>query len=554
MQDDLTAANAANAARPAPTRRWPRGRIGINSLLLCVALYLALTHNLSFWRQVLRGLPGEWGVQQYGLSAALFVAVNVLLLLAMSIFSARVLIKPMLTLFLLIASACGYFMDSFGVVIDESMIVNALQTNVREASELLGLPMFIHIFVFGLIPSVLVWRVEILGGSRLGEVLRRLLLVALALIALVSAVMTNYKSLTLWARAHREIRLYVNPTYPIYAASKHLKEAVYNAPERPLVIVGADATRHPAASGKPRVVVMAVGETARAANFQLAGYARATNPELAAIDGVVSLNQLWSCGTATAVSVPCMFSRLGRESFSRSKAREEENLLDVLQRTGVAVQWRDNNSDSKGVAARVPSENFRNRRTAGVCGAEGCHDEVLLEGLDELLAGGSEDRFIVLHLLGSHGPSYYKRYPPEFRRFVPDCAQDDVQSCSREDIVNAYDNTMLYTDHVLARVIGVLARHQDRIEPTLIYMSDHGESLGENGIYLHGLPYAVAPDEQKHVPGVVWSPGLDRSCLESRRDGVYSHDNLFHTVLGLFEISTAEYRAGADILSGCKRT
>jgi len=249
--------------------------------------------------------------------------------------------------------------------------------------------------------------------------------------------------------------------------------------------------------------------------------------------------------------VPCMFSRLHRTSFSRSKARKEENVLDVLSRTGVAVSWRDNNSDSKGVAARLSYEDFRRRKVATLCDGQDCRDEILLEGLDDMLASTTGDRIVVLHLLGSHGPSYYKRYPPEFRKFVPDCAQDDVQSCSRETIVNAYDNTMLYTDHVLAKLIGMLERHQDQIEPTMVYMSDHGESLGESGIYLHGLPYAVAPDEQTHVPGVVWSPSHDLKCVQARHMRAYSHDNLFPTLLGLFSIQTSEYHEGDDMLGGC---
>jgi lipid A ethanolaminephosphotransferase len=530
--------------------RIPRGRLSVNGLLLIVALYLALTQNHSFWHQVTLVLPMDHGAQKYGLLLRLFVALNVLLLLAMTPFSARATVKPALVLMLLAASVCSYFMDTFGVVIDESMIVNAVQTDVRETRELLGLPMLLHVLIQGVVPAVLVARVKLLGAGSLRELLRRLLLVSMALAALLACVLSDYKAVSLWGRTNRHVRTYVNPTYPIYAVNRHLK-ATYKTPDGPVKPIALDARRLPSISGKPRVVVMVVGETARAANFQLAGYARETNPELSAIEGVVSFDQLWSCGTATAVSVPCMFSRLGRSSFSRSRARREENLLDVLQRTGVDVLWRDNNSDSKGVANRVRNEDFRRMKFDGLCHAGECYDEVLLQDFDTLLASSRSDRLIVLHLLGSHGPSYYKRYPPEFRKFVPDCAQDNVQSCTRESIVNAYDNTMLYTDHVLAKLIGLLKRHETQLEPTMIYMSDHGESLGENGLYLHGLPYSVAPDEQKHVPFVLWSPAHDHACLAARREQPYSHDNLFATVLGLFTVSTMEYRDQADILHGC---
>lgn len=530
--------------------RIPRGRLGTNGLLLIVALYLSATQNHAFWSQVSRVLPVEHGSSVYGLLVSLFVGINVLLLMATAPFGARRIVKPVLMLFLITAAVCSYFMDSFGVVIDESMIVNAMQTDVREASELLSMPMLLHVLLYGIVPAILVARVELVGGTRLRELGKRCLLILLALAVLLACVLANYKSVSLWARTNRHVRMYVNPTYPMHSIGQQVA-SLYKAPDAPPLPIAPDAVRLPAVSGKPRVVVMVVGETARAANFQLAGYGRATNPELSRIEGVVSFNQLWSCGTATAVSVPCMFSRLHRTSFSRSKAGKEENLLDVLHRTGVSVSWRDNNSDSKGVARRLAFEDFRRHRLATLCDAENCRDEILLEGLDDLLASTTGDRIVVLHLLGSHGPSYYKRYPAEFRKFVPDCAQDDVQSCSRETIVNAYDNTMLYTDHVLAKLIGILERHQDQIEPTMVYMSDHGESLGEGGIYLHGLPYAVAPDEQTHVPGVIWSPSHDLKCVQARRMRAYSHDNLFPTLLGLFSIQTREYREGEDMLGGC---
>ena len=540
----------ARAAALARALRLPRWRLGINGLLVMVALYLALGQNAAFWHQVRSTLPAALGLREYFLLGSLFVTLSVLLVLALLVLSARAIVKPALTIFLLTASVCGYFMTAFGVVIDDQMIVNLLQTNAAEAGELVSGPLILHVLLGGILPAALVWRVQLACGSRFQELLRRLSLAAVALTVLLVCVLGNYKTLSLWFRGHHEVRMYTNPTYPINALIGQLKTA-YKTADEPLQQIATDATRRPLASGKPRVVVLVVGETARAANFQLAGYGRATNPKLSAIDGLVSFSQLWSCGTATAVSVPCMFSRLGRSAFTDAKARTEENLLDVLQRTGVSVLWRDNNSNCKAVCARVPSEDFRRLKIDGLCNADGCYDEVVLHGLDELIASGTADRFIVLHLLGSHGPSYYKRYPPAFRRFVPDCAQDDVQSCSRAAIVNAYDNTILYTDHVLAQLVELLKRHQDQVDPVMLYMSDHGESLGENGLYLHGLPYAIAPDEQKHVPFLLWSPATDRGCVESRRDGAYSHDNLFHTVLGLFAVSTREYDDHADILRGC---
>ena len=528
----------------------PRLSLGTNTLLLIIALYLATTQNLAFWSQVLRALPADRGVPELALLGCLFVALVTTLLLVMAPFASRWLLKPALGVLLVLAAACGHFMDSFGVVMDRTMLVNVLNTDFREAGELIDPVLLLRVLIAGGLPVLLLHRVQVVRGHPLAELGRRLALVTVACLALLACVMANYKDVTLWARNNRQVRTHVNPTFALYSAYR-LARAEFRRPPGPIRVVAADARRSASVAGRPRVVFLFVGETTRAANFGLDGYSRDTTPELAAIEGVVSFSDVSSCGTSTAVSVPCMFSRLGRAGYGHDRALEEENLLDVLQRAGVGVLWRDNNSDSYGVAARVPYEDLRHLDVDGLCEGNSCRDEVLLRGLDELLTGTTGDRLVVLHMLGSHGPSYYRRYPTQFRRFQPECANDAVQRCDRASIVNSYDNTVLYGDHVLAQAIGLLARHADHVDPTLLYLSDHGESLGEDGLYLHGLPYSLAPEQQKHVPFVVWAPTLDHGCLQARRDRPLSHDNLFDTVLGLYGITTTEYRTHLDALHGC---
>jgi lipid A ethanolaminephosphotransferase len=528
----------------------PRLTLGTNALLLIVALYLAATQNLAFWTQVLRGLPADRGIAEYELLGCLFVALMTTLLLMMAPFASRWLLKPALGVLLVLAAVCGYFMDSFGAVIDREMLVNVLNTDVREAGELLDPLLFLRVLVAGGLPLLLLCRVEVVRGRPLAELGRRVVLAAVACVTLVGYVMADYKDVALWTRKNRQVQTVVNPTYALYSAYRQAK-AEFHEPRGPIRVVAADAHRRASVARRPRVVFLFVGETVRAANFGLDGYARDTTPELAALEGVVSFTNVRSCGTSTAVSVPCMFSRLGRADYGHDRALAQENLLDVLQRAGVNVLWRDNNSGSFGVASRVPYEDLRRLGLPGLCDGQRCRDEVLLHGLDELLATTTTDRLVVLHMIGSHGPSYFRRYPAHFRRFQPECALDAVQRCDRASIVNAYDNTVLYGDHVLAQAITLLARHADHLEPTFLYLSDHGESLGEDGLYLHGLPYVLAPDQQKQVPFVVWAPTLDHGCLEARRNRSLSHDNLFDTVLGLFEVATTEYQAPSDALHGC---
>jgi lipid A ethanolaminephosphotransferase len=243
---------------------------------------------------------------------------------------------------------------------------------------------------------------------------------------------------------------------------------------------------------------------------------------------------------------------LGKAAYSAREAKKYENLLDVLQRAGVQVIWRENNAGSKGIADRVRYEDLDCAQEEALRSGSGCYDEILLHGLDQLLRDNSGDLLIVLHQQGSHGPSYYKRTPEAFKRFLPECDRDNVQDCDRQTIINAYDNTIVYTDHVLARLIDLL---ETQVYPTaMLYVSDHGESLGEYNIYLHGLPPAIAPSQQTHIPMIFWASmdfftakSMDPVLLAASRDDPYSHENLFHSFLGLFDVQTALYQPGLDL-------
>ena len=246
-----------------------------------------------------------------------------------------------------------------------------------------------------------------------------------------------------------------------------------------------------------------------------------------------------------------------------ARARDSENLLDVLQHAGLAVLWIDNQPGGcKGVCERVPTVNTSATQDPELCANGECLDGVLLRGLDARLAALPPERrargvVLVLHQMGSHGPAYSERSPAAFKRFGPECTSSHLPDCSGEQIRNAYDNSIAYTDHVLGSAIGWL-RAQGGYDGALLYLADHGESLGENNLYLHGLPYALAPDAQKHVPWVTWlSPafeqrsGIATGCLRGRADARLTHDHLFHSVLGLLQVQTQAYRRGLDAYAPC---
>jgi lipid A ethanolaminephosphotransferase len=253
-----------------------------------------------------------------------------------------------------------------------------------------------------------------------------------------------------------------------------------------------------------------------------------------------------------------MFSPLTRDQYSYEGGLSNENLLDVLARAGFHVEWWDNNTGDKDVAKRVTSRMMTAADGAEFCTPE-CIDGVFLKRLDELAAGITQNTVVVLHQIGSHGPSYWLRYPPEQERFAPACQTAELTECSSEEIVNAYDNTIAYTDWFLAQVIDRM-QAQDRVIPAMFYVSDHGESLGEGGLYLHGTPYFMAPDYQTHVPMVVWMSdrfrdtlALDAACLASARENDASHDNMFSTVLGMLDVSTSARDPALDLAGACRK-
>jgi lipid A ethanolaminephosphotransferase len=527
-------------------------------LALCfgVAAFLALAGNLAFWRALLALVPAD-SAGNLGFLASSFVVLWVLLGLLLMLFASRHLLKPVSIGALLAAAVCTHFAIAYGVVIDRDMIQNVAETDFAEARELLTRGLAFHVLLLGVLPALVVARVPVRFASAGREACSRGL-TALAGSALCAVLVgVHFKEFSLIGREHEELRLLINPTSPAYAAVRYLRG---RRPEPTSVArIAADARRGASASGaRPLLVVLALGETARAANFSLNGYARETNPRLAALP-VIDFPHVSACGTSTAVSVPCIFSPFGRSGYSERKARGHETLLDVLQRVGVGVLWRDNNSGCKGTCNRVPRQAQEELAVPGLCPGGECFDEVLVEGLPALVEAQRGDAFVVLHMRGSHGPAYALRSPAAFKKFGPECASADLRGCTREEIVNAYDNTIVYTDFVLSRLIERLEQAAERFDVAMLYVSDHGESLGEDGLYLHGLPWLLAPDEQKHVPMLLWlSEGfagrrsLDRACLEARRDAPYSHDHLFHSILGLFDVRTRSYSPQLDLFSPCR--
>lgn len=530
------------------------------------SLWMGLVCNWPLWQRML-DLP-ELGDAAGRLFVLVFAGMVVSLTAGLlSLLCWRGLIKPVLALCLLTAAALTHFMSSYGIVVDPTMIVNVLHTDARETRDLLSLRLFATLALLGGLPIWWLWRRPLAHRSLLPSLGLNLLSLLLGLVLAVALAMSSFAELASTMRNYKELRYMINPMTAFWSLGVVAVES-QQAPHGPAQVLGADARLAPRAAGsKPPLFMLVVGETARAANFSLNGYGRNTNPELAKLD-VLSFRAASACGTSTAASLPCMFSPLGREAFGGQKGAQE-NLLDVLQRAGLAVLWLDNQSGCKGLCERIPNSMAGTPAAGagpipdGLCDGEECLDAALLHGLDQRIAALDPARVargvvLVLHQMGSHGPAYFKRSPAAAKPFLPECRSNALQQCPREQVLNAYDNTIAYTDHVLAGLIAWLKTQQARFDTSLLYVSDHGESLGENKLYLHGMPYAVAPQEQKRVPLILWLPepsaqaaGVSRACLSQRLDQPLSHDHLFHTTLGLMGVQTQVRRADWDLLAPC---
>jgi lipid A ethanolaminephosphotransferase len=542
--------------------RLTRPQATVDQVIVIASVFWALAANRGFLMAALRERSLA-EMSSWGFALALLAMVVAGHALIVSLVAHRHTIKPVVGLLTLAAAAGSYFIGAFGVVLDPSMLRNVLRTDVGEAKELISPAFLLHMAVFGALPLLLLWRVQIVRRPWRRAVPIRLATLSVSLVVLLVAAWSIFQPLSSLMRNQKELRYLVTPASILWSVSSVVAADARGA-ARPRQAIGLDAAAGPswATRTRPMVVVLVVGETARAANWGLSGYARQTTPELAAL-GVLNFAHVDSCGTNTETSLPCMFAPVGRRDYDEARIRGQESLLHVAARAGVAVHWRDNQSGCKGVCDGLPSDTVASQAPPGLCEGDRCLDEGLVRDLDARLRGARGTQLWVLHMLGNHGPSYFRRHPRTFARFQPECLDDDLRRCSTEQVVNSYDNALLYTDHVLATAIRALRSRAGEVDSALLYVSDHGESLGEKGLFLHGIPYAIAPAEQTRVPMVWWaSAGLEKAaglrggCLSPtlgrRAAEPAAHDHLFHTLLGVLDVRTALYEPAWDMTSGCR--
>ncbi|MGE6475221.1 phosphoethanolamine transferase [Psychrobacter sp. NPDC078631] len=532
--------------------------INLSYLIFIVALYLVATANIGFFEQVLNVYPFSKNI---GFILSITGLLFGLMWLVLQLLCYRPIAKPVLIALLITAAVCGYFTDAYGTIFDTNMLINSLETDQAEAMGLFAPSMVIRVLILGVLPAFIISKIRLKRSTWQRGILQKTATLILSIALIAVCILPFGDQYASFFRQHKQVRSYANPITPIYSTIK-LGENYIDELRRPdtFTLHATDAKRVAPAnsvdgSGKPKLMVFVVGETARADHFGLNGYTRNTTPLLSKQTDLYSFKDAVSCGTSTAYSVPCMFSYANRVDYDIDTAKYNENVLDTLSKQGINVVWRDNNSSSKGVADRVTFEDYKTADTNPNCDVE-CRDIGMLDGFDALVKSGSsqkemaKDTLILMHQMGNHGPAYYQRYPKKFEKYNPVCMTNELSKCDAQSVINGYDNAIRYTDYFLSNVIDTLKPYEQDYDVVMVYISDHGESLGENNIYLHGLPYKFAPDAQKHVPTIVWSPNsnsIDTESLSSMVNEPVSHDFITPTLLSFFGITTDEVKGEATL-------
>ena len=519
-----------------------------NYLIVATSLFLTVFYNTSYYQKVLEIHPVSIGNTAFLLSIiGLQLTATILLI---SIFSFKGLIKPIVILLLLTSAISSYIMDTFGTVFGDDMMRQIIALITGHSFDLLSTNLFLYLIFFWIMPSLFVLRTPLKFKHFKDEFINRLQLIAFSLSIAILIILLFYSSYSALFKAKNPIKYYANPIYFIYSGIDSLISVLASSNQR--LNPSANDAIIAEMDGDRELVIMVLGEAARADRFSLNGYSRLTNPLLQE-EKLTSFEDFSACSTSTSTSMSCIFLDHGSQPTTELNPRKGNNLIDIMNSTGINILWRDNNKRSNQFSSLITYENFRNAEINPVCDSE-CRDEGMLVGLQEYIdAQKSGDIFIVLHQIGSQGPAYYKRYPQSFEVFTPACKTSQLVNCTQQEINNAYDNSIRYTDHFLAKTIALLKQNQNDFETAMLYVSDHGESLGEKGVYLHGLPTFIAPEKQIHVASVLWISEqfhhADIDTVQLKSKAALSHDNLFHTLLGLFEIQTSVYDPSKDILS-----
>ncbi|MFM2477915.1 phosphoethanolamine transferase [Celerinatantimonas sp. MCCC 1A17872] len=533
-----------------------------SKLTLIFSLFIAAALNMAVYSDIYKILAK---LDDFSIGFVITIPIFFTLAfnLLFNVISWPYLTKPLFIVLVILSSFLSYAEYNYGVIFDRSMIRNLFETNSSEATSYFSSYVLLWVIILGVIPAVIIALIHIKHESILKFSLKKLLSMILSVVGILLIAYFYYQDYSSVIRNHKVLEKRVVPSAFLHNSYRYLRDAYFSEPIAYRKL-GEDAHQSQqallAATEKPTIFVFLVGETARAQNYSFNGYARQTTPYTQNLKNRVVFKDFASCGTSTAVSVPCMFSQMNRTNFDRDHADRQDNALDILSRAKVDILWKDNDGGDKRVAQRVKLEELNTDVSLPHCNGHVCNDLALIEHLKDDIQSMHGNRMILLHMIGSHGPTYFWRYPKAFAFYKPNCNQADIENCSVKEITNTYDNSLRFSDFVLKQTIDQLSALSSDYNVAVMYMSDHGESLGESGLFLHGTSYQFAPDFQKRVPMIMWfSDGfmsakhLDLSCMRKQGSrGGFSQDYIFDSLLGIMDVKSKVYRPKQDLFAACR--
>lgn len=427
--------------------------------------------------------------------------------------------KFLLVLTFIISAISVYFINTYGVIIDESMIGNVFNTNYDESSSFFSLKLVLYVVFLGILPSIYIIQSKLVKET-LKKILTKTGLVLLFALIVVFANAKNWLWIDKNSKTVGGLAMPWSYSVNTVLLFKHRAEAN----KKEILLPNATLKDH-----KKSVVVLVIGESARSENFSLYGYSKNTNPLISKTPNVFHFNAK-SSATYTTAGVKSILEH-------QDSGDLYEILPNYLYRNKIAeVIWRTSNWGEPPVHIK----NYqRNEALKSNCKGEGCnYDEVLLNGLKEQILSSKNDKvLIILHTSTSHGPTYSKKYPKNFEIFSPVCNSVELGKCSQTELINAYDNTIVYTDYLLSKIIENLKQLKD-YQSSMIFVSDHGESLGEKNLYMHGVPMSIAPKEQYEIPFIVW---VSDNSKQLKPEKELTQNHVFHSVLNFLGIQSPIY-------------
>lgn len=464
------------------------------------------------------------GVLIMGGAAIVMLALNYFVYYSL-LYGGRIFGKILLSLMFVGNAIALYFINTYEVLITDKMMGNVFNTRYSEASGFFSFSAIWYIIFLGIMPCIYIFIRKI----EYGNIKKYASCIGMAWLIILSGTLVNMQNFTWIDRHASKVGSMLMPWSYIVNTIRY-NNHVRKANRKEIKLPDANIS-----TAEKEVCVLIIGESARRDHFSLYGYDRETNP-LLKNDSVTALIAK-SAATYTTEGLKALLS------YTPS-SKLYEILPNYLYRTGVDVVWRTTNWGEPPVhidkyytitdiKQQYPNSDER-------------YDEILLEGLEnEIERNNKEKQLIVLHTNTSHGPTYFKKYPSAFETFKPVCTTVEMSKSNQEELINAYDNTILYTDYLIHSVIDKLRKIKD-VRSCVLYVSDHGESLGENNLYMHGVPMIMAPAEQIEIPFIVWTSDSTTQVKNLKEVGQY---HVFHSTLYFLGIDSPIFNEELNVFS-----